>query len=278
MNVFPLQSQQEFCRNYPEVVHKIAHNLDGHPLLTLEALAKLAESLPADLLECNAGDQPIGVDVVPEQTLENIGDRIRNIGEAGSWVGLRRVENDPAYEQLLWDLLSGVRPDIEAKTGAIMDLQGFIFVSSPGSVTPYHFDPEHNILLQVRGTKTMTVFPAGDPAFAADELHETYHTGGRPELPWTGEMAAGGIDWTIAPGEAIYVPVMAPHYVRNGEGVSISISVTWKSEWSHAEADARALNKLLRKAGLKPAAPGRWPHRNRSKSYAWRALRKIGVG
>ena len=39
--------------------------------------------------------------------------------------------------------------------------QGFIFVSSPNSVTPYHFDPEHNILLQIRGSKVMTQFPAG---------------------------------------------------------------------------------------------------------------------
>jgi hypothetical protein len=28
-------------------------------------------------------------------------------------------------------------------------------------VTPFHFDPEHNILLQIRGRKTMTIFPAG---------------------------------------------------------------------------------------------------------------------
>ena len=47
--------------------------------------------------------------------------------------------------------------------------QGFIFVSSPDAVTPYHFDPEHNILLQLRGTKAMTLFPAGDPRFAPDE-------------------------------------------------------------------------------------------------------------
>ena len=62
--------------------------------------------------------------------------------------------------------------------------QGFIFVSSPNAVTPYHFDPEHNILLQLRGTKVMTQFPAGDTRFAPDETHEGYHTGGHRNLVW----------------------------------------------------------------------------------------------
>ncbi|MBV1918775.1 MAG: cupin-like domain-containing protein [Sphingomonadaceae bacterium] len=244
-------------------------------MLTLEALAKLAETLPAKDLECNTSDLPIGVDAVPEQLLDGIGDRIRNIGETGCWAGLRHVEQDPAYKQLLWDLIEDVKPHIEKKTGEIMDVEGFIFMTSPGGVTPYHFDPEHNILLQIRGNKVMTLFPAGDSVFAADEMHETYHTGGRPELPWSEDMAAGGADWSINEGEALYVPVMAPHFVRNSDEISISISVTWRSEWSHAEADARALNKLLRKAGMNPESPRRWPQQNRSKSYTYRALRKI---
>jgi len=37
-----------------------------------------------------------------------------------------------------------------------------IFVTSPGSVTPYHMDKEINFLLQIRGTKTISVFSASD--------------------------------------------------------------------------------------------------------------------
>ena len=63
---------------------------------------------------------------------------------------------------------AAVAQAIEAATGAMLTPQGFIFVSSPDSVTPYHFDPEHNILLQIRGTKVMTQFPAGDARFVPD--------------------------------------------------------------------------------------------------------------
>src|SRR3546814_5379175 len=54
--------------------------------------------------------------------------------------------------------------------------QGFLFISSPGSITPYHFDPEHNILLQLRGTKVMNVWPAGDERFAPRTQHERYRS------------------------------------------------------------------------------------------------------
>ncbi len=277
MSIHPPASIETFTAHYPEVPHKLAHNLHTHSLLSLESLAKLGDSLPSKFIECNLGAQPVGVSAVPEQLLDNVGERILNIDTAASWIALREVDRDPAYKALLHELLEDMRPRITARTGAIFNVQGFIFITSPGGVTPYHFDPEHNILFQVRGSKTVNVFPAGDTMFAPDEYHEIYHTGGRPELPWRDEMTAGATRLTMGPGEAIYIPVMAPHFVRNGEEVSVSISVTWKSEWCVEEADARGFNRLLRKAGLKPSAPDRWPSRNRPKSYAWRALRKIGA-
>ena len=275
MNIFPHAARETFAAAYPEVPHKLPHGLESHPLLELDALAGLARRLPRGSIECNLGDQPIGVDRVPEQLRDRVVETIRDIGTAGCWVGLRNVEQQPEYAELLESLLEDMRPQIERKTGAMLNLQSFIFVTSPGGVTPYHFDPEHNILLQLRGSKVMTVFAPGDPAFAADEVHEVYHAGGRPELPWREEMEPHGMPFELGPGEAVYVPVMAPHFVRNGPEVSVSISVTWRSPWSYAEADARAFNAMLRRIGIKPAAPGRWPRQNLIKAYGWRTLRKL---
>jgi hypothetical protein len=275
MTIFPPSTQAKFAANYPEVPHILEHGLDSHPLLELEALADLAGRLPIKSIECNTGDQPIGVDAVPDQLREQAAETILGIGAAGCWVCLRNVEQQPEYEALLEQLLEEMRPQIESKTGQMINLQCFLFATSPGGVTPYHFDPEHNILLQVRGSKVMTVFPAGDPACAADEIHETFHAGGRPELPWREEMAQHGTPFAIEPGKAVYVPVMAPHYVTNGDEVSVSISITWRSEWSYAESDARCFNKIVRRIGIKPRAPSRWPHRNLVKAYSWRGIRKL---
>jgi Cupin-like domain len=277
--IFNATTRAKFAENYPETPHKLTHDLRDHPLLTLDALARLGERLPAASVEYNKGDLPVGIDpaLVPANGL-SIGDTIRMVDRCQSWAVLKNIEQDADYQALLLSLLGELKPMIEAKTGAMLRPQGYIFVSSPNAVTPYHFDPEHNILLQLRGTKVMTQFPAGDAFFAPDETHEGYHTGGHRNLVWRDELAAGGTEWPLAPGEALFVPVMAPHHVKNGPEPSISLSITWRSDWSFAEADAHAFNKAMRKAGLKPRAPGRFPAQNRSKAYAWRVMRKLGIG
>lgn len=275
--VFEQPAHRRFAANYPEQPHILAHNLTSHPLLEIEALAGLAERLPITSVEYNRGDLPIGVDGKPGSNGMTIAETIRKVAEAESWAVLKNIEQVPAYEDLLLGLLEEIRPEIEAATGAMLTPQGFIFVSSPNSITPYHFDPEHNILLQIRGSKVMTQFPAGDTRFVPDEAHETYHSGGPRELKWDDSFLAHGREFPLSPGEALFVPVMAPHFVKNGPAPSVSLSITWRSEWSYRESDARIFNAILRERGFKPAAPGRWPHQNYGKAYTFRIMRKLGL-
>ncbi|MCL6249620.1 cupin-like domain-containing protein [Altererythrobacter sp. KTW20L] len=268
-------SRADFAASYPEGAHKLGHELVEHPMLELEALAQLAELLPASSIEYNRGDVPVGLEGKAKTTGLTIGETIRGIDTSNSWAVLKRVEQVPTYRALMDELLGELRPIIEHRTGRLMKPQGFIFISSPDAVTPYHFDPEHNILLQLRGEKTMTIFPAGSARFAPDEVHETYHRGGKRELAWQESFVRDGVPFRITAGEAIYVPVMAPHFVRNGPKVSISLSITWRSDWSFAEADARAFNGLLRRWGINPKPPKRWPASNSAKALAWRIVRKM---
>lgn len=273
--IFPARSRAYFASSYPEGAHMLEHDLIRHPLLELDALALLGETLPGKSVEYNRGDLPIGVDGKPGGNGLSIGETIRNIASTQSWAVLKNIEQAAPYAALLNELIGEMREVIEPRTGKILSPQGFIFVSSPDAVTPYHFDPEHNILLQLRGSKAMTILPAGNPSFAPDTLHESYHTGGARELKWDEAFAKDGITFSLEPGDALYVPVMAPHYVRNGSKPSISLSITWRSEWSYAEADARAFNALLRRAGINPRAPKRWPSSNRTKAFAMRVARRI---
>src|SRR5690606_33051449 len=132
--------------------------------------------------------------------------------------------------------------DVRPATGEMLKQEAFVFISSPGAVTPFHFDPEHNILLQIRGSKTMTIFPAADEDVVGGAQHEAFHAGGHRNLVWCDEFAAKGEAFHLAPGEAVYVPVKAPHWVKNGPEVSISFSITWRSEWSYREEYARRMN------------------------------------
>ena len=274
---FPPEAHAAFAACYPHSPAKLDHALLDHPLLTLDALADLAGTLPADSIEFNPGALPIGIDpgAIPTAGVSVV-EAIRSIESSACWVVLKRIEQVPAYADLLHRLLGELADVVTPRTGAMLQLEGFVFVSSPDAVTPFHFDPEHNILLQLRGTKTMTLFPGVDDAVFPDAVQEQFHLGQHHRnLPWREDFAALGQPIAIVPGEAIHVPVKTPHWVQNGPAPSISLSITWRSEWSYAEADARAFNHLLRRLGLHPARPAAYPARNTAKSLAWRALRKV---
>jgi Cupin-like domain len=279
--VFPAHSLATLDAAYPVRATKLSHQLVDHPLLAMARLVELATQLPESSVEYNVANLPIGIDPkdIPTPQL-SIAETVRSIEENGSWMVLKRIEQHPEYAQLLHDTLSEIEPMVQRRTGAMMGHEGFIFISSPGSVTPFHFDPEHNILLQIRGSKTMTVFAPGDEATAPAELHERFHLGQHHRnLPWKDEFADKGNAIALQPGEAIHVPVKAPHWVKNGPEVSVSLSITWRSDWSYAEADARAFNHVLRNIGVHPRNPAAFPSRNLGKSLAYRALRRMrGTG
>jgi hypothetical protein len=275
--VFPPETREAFAAAYPAQPLKLQHGLLVHPLLTLKALTGLAEALPAGEIEHNPGQLPIGIrpEDVPKSEL-TVAETIRNISQSGSWVALKRIEQVPAYRDLLHTVLGELMDIVAPRTGPMMQLEGFIFITSPGSVTPFHFDPEHNILLQVMGSKVMTLFPVEDEDMFSAEIHERFHLGlHHRNLPWRDDYAAKGLPIALAPGEAIHVPVKTPHWVQNGDQPSVSLSITWRSDWAYAEADARAFNHMLRKAGMRPASPRPFPARNTAKALAWRAMRKL---
>lgn len=274
--VFPPETLDAMAALYPQQAGLLHHRLPDHPLLSLEALARLGEALPAGQVEYNPGNVPIGIrpEDVPSNGL-SIGETIRTIDSNGSWAVLKNIESEGPYRDLLMDLLGELEPVVTPRTGAMLTPQGFIFISSPGSITPFHFDPEHNILLQLRGTKVMNVWPAGDERFAHRREHERYHTGGHRNLPWQEAYEGGQKAVPLAPGDAVLMPVMAPHYVANGDAPSISLSITWRSEWSYRESEAHAANAALRRMGLDPAMPPRWPSYAWAKTIGWRIARKL---
>ncbi|MFN2259177.1 MAG: cupin-like domain-containing protein [Parasphingopyxis sp.] len=260
---------------YPEQPGLLDHRLRDHPLLGYEALERLALAMRPVDVEYNRADLPVGID--PDQVPSNelgISETIRGIESNGSWMVLKFIEQHPDYRALLHETLAEIEPVVRPVTGEMLKLEGFIFLSSPDAVTPFHMDPEHNILLQLKGSKTMTVFPPGDEEMVPGEAHEAFHRGGHRNLQWREEFAARGQAFELTAGKAVYVPVKAPHWVRNGPEVSVSLSITWQSEWAYREQYARAMNGMLRRFGLDPASPKRYPHQNHAKSLAWRAIDK----
>ena len=275
-DVFPEQAVHTFRDAYPLRPAHLTHRLAGHPLLEIEALGRLAERIrPQDLEHNAATDLPLGISNAdnPSNGL-SVHDTIASIDRCGSWVLMKQVQQDPAYRDLLHDVLAELKPEIEPATGEMLKPVAFIFISSPDAVTPLHFDPEYNILFQIRGTKTMTLFPAEDSEIVTQRFREQYYGGGPRNLPWREEFASRGQALHIAPGEGIYVPILAPHWVKTHGEVSVSLSLTWRSYWSFHQEDAHRFNRTVRKFGLDPAPPRPFPQSNLAKSVVHRAARK----
>jgi hypothetical protein len=275
--VFDAPACAALARAYPDVPVRLTHGLGDQPLLSLPALADLAERMPPGSVEYNRGDLPLGI--LAEDTPANglsLGDTIRTIESNGSWAVLKNVERDPDYAALLDAALADIRPVVEAATGPMLHREAFIFISSPGSITPFHMDPEHNILLQLRGTKTMTVFPAHDPQTVPPEKAEDFSRGGHRNLAWHDHFADRGLAVDLVPGAAIHVPVKAPHFVKNGDAVSVSFSITWRSVRSVAEGELHSLNARLRARHLPLVKVSRAPEKQHLARVLYRIVNRLG--
>ena len=273
---FPPEAIDAFTTAYPDHHEKLTHRLVGHKLLTREAIAALAVRHPEERMEYNLGTLPLGISA--EDTPANglsVAETIRTIDENKSWIVIKNVERDPAYAALLDDLLGELEPVVKRRTGPMEHREAFIFFTSPGSITPFHMDPEHNILLQIEGEKIMTVFPAGDTALVPAEQSEGFHAGAHRNLTWEENFLAKGDPIHLTPGEAILVPVKAPHFVKNGDAVSISLSITWRSERSVAEGELHSFNRLLRAKGLPLVGISAKPEAQKLARVGYRVMRKL---
>ncbi|MDE2436517.1 MAG: cupin-like domain-containing protein, partial [Sphingomonadales bacterium] len=205
------------------------HLLVGHPLLTLDALADAAGRMRAEHVEvrraANRNGERFafadGDDLSPAHT-------IRAIADAGRWVMLRFAEQLPEYDALMREVIGEIEPVIRATTGEPLRLQTFIFVSSPRTLTPFHFDPEYNILFQIAGRKRFAVYNPVEP-WLPDRRSEHFHRDGDNLLPWSEQYMEQGRINALDPGEAIYVPYKSPHWVEVDDDASVSLSITWCS-------------------------------------------------
>lgn len=261
---------------YPDRAFRLKHRLAGHPLFSLDALAGLAARLPESAIEYNAGDMPIdqNPDATPKTSLSPV-DMIRRIGDGGSWVALKNVEQDARYAALLEECLTEIEPLVRPATGRMEKRLGFVFISSPRAVTPFHMDPEHNILMQIAGAKRFHLY-RGDAGIVSDEGHELYHLGAaHRNLKHRAEFDAKMTAHDLASGDALYVPVKAPHWVKAGDEPCISFSITWRSRASDAEARLRIANHYVRKFGGAPPSPGERPTRDAAAILAQRVIHKV---
>ena len=198
LQLHPLEFEQHFTRE----PFLIGHQLESHPLFQIDRLLELSKRLPESCIEYNAGNIPVSIDaeltprngLSPEET-------IRRIAECKSWLVMKYVEQDPAYRKLLEDCLAEIRPYSEPIAPGMTQPQAFIFVTSPGSVTPYHIDPEHNFLLQNRGSKEVRMLNGDDRSIVSEQDLESFYSDRGRNLKMKQDHEQIGWTFQLQPGQ-----------------------------------------------------------------------------
>ncbi|MEW6212617.1 MAG: cupin-like domain-containing protein [Acidobacteriota bacterium] len=264
-----------FCRNFNRMPFLIRHHLSDHPLFRLPRLIELARRLPEHNIEYNAGNISVVQDprLTPRTGL-SIEETIRRIEECNSWMVMKYIEDDAEYAELLRECLSEIGELSEPMDRGMCRFEGFVFISSPRAVTPCHIDPEYNFLLQIRGKKFMTVFDPADRSVLSEETLERYLAGSHRNLALNEDQIKRGIQFELNPGDGLHVPVTAPHYVKVGDNVSISFSVTFRTPRSDRRTIVYTVNSYLRRKGFAPFPYGQSEVRDSIKYNTYRALRR----
>jgi hypothetical protein len=239
----------------------------GGDAFSVAGLIELAKRLPNTNEFVYWSNGPIGVSARWEDgkaEKHSLEDTIRHIAENNSMVILKHVEQDPE-----------VGPILRAFLGQVVDLVGpemrddvivgeaLVLLASPNRVTSYHIDAESNYLVQLSGDKTLNVFNPADRTLVTDEELERFHDGDYNGAIYKPERQRDARIYDLRAGFGVHIPVGAPHWVRNGDNVSVALSINYELRSVHKLSQIYKINRRLRRLGAAPTAPGvsRWRDR-----------------
>ena len=255
----------------PWKIAAVTHELSDHPLLQLPALIELGKRQQArKLVRTHAGTATAATSFADAPNLHPTGkdaeQTLSDLANANAWMSLLNVQADPTYRAFIDEILDEIRPAIDRVDPGMCYRAGWIFVTSPGAVTPFHIDHEHNFILQIRGTKRIYTWPHDDRAVVSEAALEKFHDHHSRELvTWKDEFRTRARIFDVGPGHGGYMPSTTGHMVENGPEPSITISFTYYTDSTRANELLYRGNARLRRLGLSPRPIGVSPTRDRVK-------------
>lgn len=249
-----------FARHFNRSPFVFRHNLVGHPLFEFPRLLQLARGQALQRVRYNAGNLPTNLPAWEKapQTGLSVAETIEKIEEHISWMQIRRADYEPDYRALIHRCLDELAAEINALEPGMDGREGSVIISSPSAVTPFHLDHEHNFLLQIRGHKTVSVFPREDRELLPEEHLEGYFAGKKKfrAVPFDEKYQERAWEFELHPGDVLHIPSTAPHWVKNHDQTSVSFSVVFTTSISRRPGCIHYVNSRLRTLGLNPRPVG----------------------
>lgn len=249
-----------FAENFNQRPFTVDHSLSGHPAFTMDRLHELLErSLPIpDKVYWNAGKRGIGQRWSDRPGRDfSIEEAFRRIRETDAWIIIFGADRDPEIHDMLEQGLAevqgltGIPLDREAKSS-----QSIIFITSPHRITEYHIDCECSMLLQIYGKKTIHVFDQTDRDVLTEQELERFWTVDTNAATYKPDLQNRATSFLLEPGKAVHIPINAPHWLENGDDISVSVNQNFQYK-NDKLANIYRANYYIRKMGLNPLPPGR---------------------
>jgi hypothetical protein len=252
----------------PWRVTPLTHRLYEHPLLAPASLVELGRRLEARRqVRTHSGGAQAGTPFNDAPRLhpnrKSAVATLSDVEHANAWTSLLNIQTDDEYRTLVDTVLGEVKPHLDRVDPGMSYRAGWIFVTSPNAVTPFHMDKEHNFIMQVQGRKRLYVWPPDDKVAVSEVARDLFHaTHSRAKVHWSEELRKRAIRFDLVPGMGAYMPSTSPHLVENGDGPSITASFTFYTHATRRNSLLHLAHHYQRRLGLEPPDVGARPLRD----------------
>lgn len=247
----------------PWRIQPVRHRLMQHALLRFDELIELGKRLEPQRCIRTHGNQveagtPFNAAPDLHPNARSAVETLQQIQQAQAWMSLLNVQVDPTYRTLVDEVLDTLKLQIDRVDPGMCYRGGWIFITSPNTVTPFHFDKEHNFILQVQGRKTLYVWDHRDTAVASDRARDRFHAcHERDLLVWQDAFRERARVFHLEPGMGAYMPSTSPHMVESGDEPSVTISFTYYTDATRRDSLLHRANERLRTLGVQPPGVGK---------------------
>lgn len=203
------------------------HNAHESPLFGNDALAELIERTPRENYYVNtmkrgAKDRSSR----REGEIRNLSghDVLKAVETGHIWIMLLYPEKvEPAYGRLLEQIYGEFQEKIPSLK--VLKKKISILISSPNIPVFYHCDLAGQTLWQVRGEKTVYVYPNHEPYLPQPNLEKiVLNEAHEISLPYNPDWDQVAQSFTIRPGDMLHWQLYAPHRIQNGDCVNVSFT------------------------------------------------------
>lgn len=269
------------AQKYNRLPFLLQHRLAEHPDFELEPLFALCRRLPPSEVKYRTGVVP--ADAHFDSSLSQyrrdltLDDAIDNLEARQAYIAIYNPEQDDRYRPIIETLIGEIGLAVQGHEHCINWYSTYIFISARDSLTPYHMDREMNFLLQIRGRKTAQLWDPNDDAVMSPAERDHLFSHGEDARPaYRPSLESLAMTFELEPGLGVHHPFIAPHLVRTGPELSVSLAVTFRTPRSDQWSDAHRFNeRVLRRLGLPAGRVGSAaPSANGAKAATIRALRK----